>query len=191
MTALDIASPADPDRDLRVAPPSVAPPPPTTHVLRDARAVTVRPLAAGDVERLRRLFGRLSPTTVYLRFFQAIPAPSDKALSHFAGVDHDRREALAAVIAGEIVGVARYDVDPGDPTRAEAAIVVQDDLQHHGLGALLLSQLSQVAKTRHVTTLTGTVLGENRRMLSLAHRLSTATTARLQHGEYELAIPIA
>jgi GNAT superfamily N-acetyltransferase len=153
--------------------------------------ITVRPVEADDVDRLRRLFYRLSPQTVYLRFFQPVKAPSERTLRYLAGVDHVDRQALAAVDdAGEIVAVARYDRSRDDTTKAEMAIVVEDDWQARGLGRMLLRQLGKEAWRNGVTTLTASVLGENRRMLHLAHALAPASHTHVDQGELELEIPL-
>ena len=153
--------------------------------------VEIRPIEADDVDGLRRLFFRLSPRTVYLRFFAPIQRPSEKTLRFLAGVDHDGREALAAVVDGEIIGVARYDRDKDDPTRAEVAVVVQDDWQGHGVGHVLLNELSRTARRHGVVMFTASVLGENRRVLDVTHHLNPATHGHLVQGEWELEIPVA
>ena len=81
--------------------------------LSDGAVLTVRPIEGDDVDRLRRMFYRLSPTTVYRRYFSPIPKPSTKMLHWLANVDHDCREALVALDGDEIVAVARYDGKPG------------------------------------------------------------------------------
>lgn len=158
-------------------------------VLYDGRSVELRPIRPGDVERLRRLFFRLSPATVHLRFFQPVKSPSEAALHHLAEVDHVRRQAIVALHDDEIVGVARYDRSE-DPSRAEVAVVVEDGWQAHGIGRLLLARIVAEAQDHGIETLTASVLGENRRTLSLAHRLVPATRARVDHGEFLLEIPI-
>ena len=45
--------------------------------LRDRRTVCLRPLSQDDGDRLRRLFFRLSPLSVYRRFLSPLPAPSE------------------------------------------------------------------------------------------------------------------
>lgn len=154
------------------------------------RPIGIRPLEADDDETLRSLFSRLSPNTVYLRFFQPIREPSDAILHHFADVDHDRREALGAVVGDQIVGVARYDRDDDDPTRAEIAVLVEDAWQGHRVGTLLLSRLTELATERGITTFTASVLGENNRMLALARRMSPNRRIRLDHGEWDLEMPL-
>jgi len=86
---------------------------------------TVRPIELGDVERLARLFARLSPESVHFRFFSPITRPPRAALLRLADVDHARRDALVALDGDEIVAVARYDAAPG-ATEAELALTVED-----------------------------------------------------------------
>src|SRR5947207_4764615 len=112
----------------------------------DTTAVfTIRPLEAGDREQLRRLFYRPSPTTVYRRFMSPIPRPSEPALDRLLDVDHCNREALAAVVDGDVVAVVRY-VRGSRPEEAEIAIVVEDAWQHRGIGKLLLALLARRAR---------------------------------------------
>jgi GNAT superfamily N-acetyltransferase len=156
----------------------------------DGRSVTLRPIRDDDVDRLRRLFFRLSPETVYLRFFQAVRAPSEKLLHHLAEVDHDRRQAVVAVDGDEIVGVARYDRG-ADAEHAEVAVLVEDAWQGHGLGTVLLRRLGVEALEHGFVSFTATVLGDNRRALVLAHHMSPAAHSHIDHGEWYLDIPLS
>ena len=45
-------------------------------------ALTVRPVQADDAERVRRLFERLSPESIYRRFFTLFPAPPLNVVRH-------------------------------------------------------------------------------------------------------------
>ena len=70
----------------------------------------------------------------------------------------------------QIVGVGRYDrIDDewAPDTRAEFALIVEDRVQHHGIGSVLFWALVDVARARGLTTLVAEVLAENRRMLNL------------------------
>ena len=48
--------------------------------LADGTPVALRPIQPDDAERLRRLFYRLSPETVYWRFFSPIQVPREAVL---------------------------------------------------------------------------------------------------------------
>ncbi len=152
--------------------------------------LTIRPIEVGDVARLRRLFYRLSPWTVYLRFFSPVQRPSETLLHHLVEVDHTDREALAALDGDEIVAVARYDRDPAQPQRAEVAVLVEDAWQGLGLGHRLLRRLAGEALDHGIVTLTATVLGDNQRTMSLARSMVAGTHVRLDHGEWILEMPL-
>jgi RimJ/RimL family protein N-acetyltransferase len=161
----------------------------TESLVIDGVTVTLRPIRDDDVDRLRRLFFRLSPRTVYLRFFQPVKRPAEKMLHHLAEVDHDRRQAIVAEHDDEIIGVVRYDVTTGTGT-AEVAVLVEDAWQGHGLGKRLLRRLALDARDHGVVELTATVLGENQRALRLAHRVAPETRRELDHGEWHLDVPL-
>ena len=95
------------------------------------RSLTVREITIADIERLRRMFNRLSPDSVYRRFFSPIQEPSRTALLWLTSVDHGSRDALVALDGDEIVAVARYDGKP-DRNTAEIAVTVEDAWQRRG-----------------------------------------------------------
>ena len=133
--------------------------------------VATRPVRSDDEDRFRRLWPRLSPDTVYRRFHSPIHGLPRATLQRLVQVDHDLREAVVADIGGEVVGVARYDRSPDDPSTAEFAVLVEDAWQGLGLGRQLLLELTQLAADRGVRTLTATVQADNDRMLGLLRRL--------------------
>src|SRR5712691_1371214 len=89
-------------------------------------------LEPGDGPALRRLFYRLSPQTLYRRFHSPVVRPEQTHPERLLDVDHHDREAVVALVDGEIVGVARYARWKGT-SRADLAVVVADDWQRQGL----------------------------------------------------------
>jgi RimJ/RimL family protein N-acetyltransferase len=159
----------------------------TETVVVEGRVLTVRPIRDDDVDRLRRLFYRLSPETVYRRFFQPVKRPSEKLLHHLAEVDHELRQAIVAELDDEIIAVVRYDRSTATDV-AEVAVLVEDAWQGHGLGRRLLRRLAVDALEHGVADLTATVLGENQRALRLAQHVAPGTHGQLDHGEWLLDI---
>ena len=149
----------------------------------------VRPIACEDVDRLTRLFGRLSPRSVQLRFFSPIPGMSRAQLIRLVDVDHIRREALVALSNDEIVAVARYD-GREVATEAEIAVTVEDTWQRRGIGKRLTRRLSTLAVARGYNTFIADILPDNRAALSLVRNLSTETSVRWSDGAYEALIPL-
>jgi len=124
-------------------------------------ALTVRPVEAGDLERVRRLFGRLSPESVYRRFFTMFPAPPASVLQHLTAVDHADHESLAALDADEIVALVSWDRPAAGAAEAEIAILVEDAWQHRGLGRALVRMLTAEAARHGIAVLNATVLADN------------------------------
>jgi len=148
-----------------------------------AEDVRLRPLTADDKERLVRLYHRASRETLYRRFFAAPPPePPEFILDWLVTVDHTMREAVAAVQGDEIVGVARFDRDLDDPSRAEFAVTVEDALQRRGVGRLLMTELISIARERGVTTLYGLTLPANRALLGLVRSVADAVEATFADG---------
>ena len=153
------------------------------------RSLSVREIEMGDVERLRRMFDRLSADSVYRRFFSPIQQPSRSALLWLATVDHHDRDALVALDGDEIVGVARYDARDGSRT-AEIAVTVEDAWQHQGLGKRLTLRLARRAIDRGFESFEATVLPDNRPALGLLRKLSPNAAVRFDSGNYAASMQL-
>ena len=153
-------------------------------------AVATRPVQPDDDALFRRLWPRLSPDTVYRRFHSPLHGLPAEAVRRLVTVDHDRREAVAAVVGGEVVGVARYDRSAADPTTAEFAILVEDAWQGAGLGRQLLTELVELAAVRGITTLTATVQRDNDRVIGLIRRLLPRSTFTADHEVLDVRSPL-
>jgi GNAT superfamily N-acetyltransferase len=152
--------------------------------------IAVRVIRADDAARLCRLFYRLSPESVYRRFFTLYTAPPAAALRELADLDHDRRGAMVAVVGDEVVGVARYAVLAGETDVAEVAVVVEDAYQGRGLGPRLLACATGLARLHGVRTLTATVLADNRPAIAML-RATYPDAEWVSNGtEYDLRVPL-
>ena len=158
--------------------------------LADGAVLTVRPIEPDDVARLARMFERLSPTTIYRRFFSPLHEASPRMLMFLTNVDHDRREALVALDGDEIVAVARYDGQAG-AVEAEIAVTVEDAWQHRGVGKRLARRLAGVALDHGFERFIATMLPDNREAIGLLHRLSTDASVRFTDGNYSAVAPLS
>jgi GNAT superfamily N-acetyltransferase len=154
-------------------------------------AVATRPVQPDDDVLFRRLWPRLSPETVYRRFHSPIHGLPTETVQRLVTVDHDRREAVAAIVGGEVVGVARYDRSPTDPATAEFAILVEDAWQGMGLGRQLLTELVELAAARGVATLKATVQRDNERVIGLIRRLLPRSVFTPDHEVVEVRSTLA
>ncbi len=152
--------------------------------LPDGAVLRVRPVALADEARLRRMFYRLSPGSIYTWLFVPAPRIPERAalLAALARVDYERQYALVAVAGSEIVGIARYDLDAAD-AEAELAIIVEDAWQARGLGKLLMRRLITEASQHQITAFTARMLGENRRALRLVSSLFASVRWEWNSGE--------
>src|SRR4051794_13632866 len=153
-------------------------------------AVATRPVQDDDLGRFLRMWPRLSMETRYRRFHSPVHRLPMELVQRLVHVDHADREAVVAVIGGEVVGVARYDRSPADPTEAEFAVVVEDDWQNVGLGRQLLDELSRLAARRGVGTLPAPVQADTGRMVWLIRRLLPRARFSVDAGVYTVRGPI-
>jgi GNAT superfamily N-acetyltransferase len=151
--------------------------------------VALARLERSDGELLRRLFYRLSPETIYRRFLSPLARPDQARPDRLLDLDHRDREAVAAVVDGEIVGVARYFRWPGRAD-AEIAVVVADDWQQQGVGTRMLASLAELARAAGIEQFTVTTQADNRAALRLVRRFATGSRLVHSQGIYETTIPL-
>jgi len=153
-------------------------------ILRDGTRVNIRPIRPGDDHALVDAFHRMSPETVYQRFFAALPEMSDAMAWHFSHIDSANRMALVAETAdarAELIGVARYERTE-EPDVVELGLVVLDAWQNRGLGRILIRQVLEAAVRNGITRFRAEILSENRRMLHLLATEAHILQSRTQSG---------
>jgi RimJ/RimL family protein N-acetyltransferase len=151
--------------------------------------VSLAQLERSDGEALRRLFFRLSPETIYRRFHSPIVRPEQARPERLLDIDHHDREAVVAVVDGEIVGVARYSRWPGTD-RADIAVVVADDWQRQGLATRMLSGLAELALSAGIESFTASVQGDNQQALKLLRRFRPLEQPTISQGLCEMTLPV-
>jgi len=164
-------------------------------IIVDRKELVVRPIRVSDVERLARMFGRLSPESIRYRFFSPLPRLSAPALRRLAEVDGRHRDALVALDGDEIVAVARYSEIPESTSttreEAEIAVTVEDAWQRRGLGRRLARRLAVRARGRGYKTFIARMLADNRAALGLVRDLVPDASVVFAGGDYEARLPLA
>jgi len=163
-----------------------------TIALRDGTTIPYRPIRPSDREALQRFHGRHSDASTYLRFFAVQRALGDAQARYFTELDGANRFALVALDPAdprEIIGVARFDREPGTD-RAEYAVIVADVWQGHGLGLQLTRRLIAAATRRGVTAFCAFVLPQNRRMLHLLRDLGLPETVFHEDGVERIEVDL-
>ncbi|MFC5750215.1 GNAT family N-acetyltransferase [Actinomadura rugatobispora] len=159
-------------------------------VLTDGGTAHLRPIRSGDADLLRAFYARLSPESIYYRFFSPRPKLSDREIEHFVNVDHDRRVALIATIGGSMVAVVRYDRLSDRPGTAEVAFLVEDAHQGRGLGAVLLEHIAAAARECGVDRFVASVLPDNRRMTRVFREVGYRAEQRFEDGVIEMRLDL-
>jgi acetyltransferase len=147
--------------------------------MKDATAVTIRPIRPEDEPVLVRFHETLSERTVYLRYFHLMnleQRTQHERLTRICFIDYDREMALVAerrnpqTGESEILGVGRMMKVQGT-TEAEVAVVISDKWQGRGLGKELLARLLTVGADENLTKLTADILPDNREVMRICEKL--------------------
>ena len=143
--------------------------------IENGPVLRLRPIRPEDEPALIRLFDRLSPETVRMRFFTAMKQMSHALAAQLSQIDYDRQMAFVLAEPGpagpsDIHGVVRLAADP-DGEQAEYAIVVEDSMAGQGIGRLLMHRLIAYAGKRGLKQIFGEVLAENATMLDFCRHL--------------------
>ena len=159
-------------------------------------SVVIRPIRPADRALLTDGLARLSPESTRRRFLAPKPRFSARELTYLTEVDGRDHVALVAVYADDptrLAAVGRFVRSLDDPTSAEAAIVVADELQGQGLGRRMGHALADAARSRGIERFTATLLSDNvaaqRLFASISRRLETTSAGGIRElvAELELA----
>ncbi len=121
--------------------------------------LVVRPYCLDDATAVRAI--RLSPKSLYERFFTGTPRLPAFYVRALDRVDHVDREVLIAVRGTEVIGVAEYVRDRDLRVRADLAVMVADAWQRQGVARALVTALADLAWPRGINELRADVLSGN------------------------------
>ncbi len=159
-------------------------------VLSDGATVLIRPIQPDDRAALAGFHERLSPESVYLRYFSPHPHLSDAELEFLTSVDYRWRMALVAILGEDIIGVARYEGKEGTAS-AEVAFLVENKHHGRGIGTVLLEWLAVAAREAGITEFYATTLWENQAMQAVFREAGFSTTSVVGGGEVRVRFPVA
>ena len=142
--------------------------------LVDGRRVTVRPIGPADAALETAFVDGLSMQSRYERFMVTLRELPASKLRYLTDVDQRHHVALVATVDRDgrqsMVGAARYAVlDDGE--RCEFAVALDDDWRQSGLAGVLMHALTDVARSRGLKVMEGSVLATNSAMLKFARQL--------------------
>jgi len=135
-------------------------------LLTDGTAVCVRPIQQSDVGLLRSFHARLSPESIYRRYFGAHPILTHEEALHDVEIDYRDRMAFVVVVSEQLIGFASYESVPSTSV-AEIAFLVADEVQHHGVATLLFESLAAYARSVGIARFVAEVQRDNANMLEV------------------------
>lgn len=140
---------------------------------RQSRRLLVRPVRPTDEEALHDFFYRQSDESLYQRFFAYTRSVPRGTIQQICNVDYDTSLSLVACMGSypqRIVGLTRYLKEDATGL-AEVDFLVDDSLQHSGIGSLLRDRLIEIAREKGIRGFTADVLTTNGPMIQLMERI--------------------
>jgi RimJ/RimL family protein N-acetyltransferase/acyl CoA:acetate/3-ketoacid CoA transferase beta subunit len=149
----------------------------------------LRPIKFTDEPLLKDFLYSLSEESMYRRFISKRTDIPHEQLQQYVVIDYTKEMAILGIMEHEeyeeIVGVGRYYVDETIHT-AEVAFAVRDDYQRKGIGTMLLSYITYLAKRQGLLGFTAEVLANNQPMLHTFEKAGFTIEKRMIAGVFEL-----
>jgi acyl-CoA hydrolase/GNAT superfamily N-acetyltransferase len=151
--------------------------------------VLLRPVKISDEPLLKDFFYSLSDDSMYRRFMSHRKDMPHERLQEFTPIDYTKQMVILAMLQLEekeiVVGLGQYGIAESTHT-AEVAFVVRDEYQNMGIGQVLLTYLTLLARRAGLLGFTAEVLADNIAMLQLFESMGFDTQKRHEAGVYEL-----
>jgi acetyl coenzyme A synthetase (ADP forming)-like protein len=150
-------------------------------VLKSGSTLRLRPVRPEDAAELLAFYRRLSPDSLYFRFFSA-PQLDVKKAESVCDVDYENTFGLVGETGGRIVAIGHFFRNSAHPERAEAAFAVEDALHGQGIGTRMLERLAEIGRARGIQTFEADVLSQNRKMIGVFRSAGFELTQRFEGG---------
>ena len=164
--------------------------------------VLFRPIRPEDEPSMAEFHKKLSPQSVYFRFFHAVSLDqraSHERLSRICFADYDRQitliiekekeEEVSKKIQNEIIGAIRI-IKVHGTKQAEFGMTIVDGYQGEGLGYELLKRAIEVCRSEGIELLTADILSENRAMRRICEKLGFVMEYNADEGTVQASLYI-
>lgn len=146
----------------------------THRITKAGLEILLRPVKMSDEPLMKEFFYSLSDESMYLRFASARKDMPHRRLQEFVALDYSRAMVILALIVKDeretVIGLGQYAVDE-TTHMAEFAFVVKDEFQNKGVGAVLNSYLTYLAKKQGLLGFTAEVFADNAPTLHLLDKI--------------------
>lgn len=141
---------------------------------RTGLSIFLRPVRISDEPLLKEFFYSLSDKSLYRRFASARKDMPHSRIQEFVTVDLSRDVVILGLVFRDgrehLIGFAQYSRNERDRL-AELAVVVRDDYQRQGVGTLLHSYMTDLARKSGIAGFTAEVLEDNLPALRLIEKM--------------------
>jgi acyl-CoA hydrolase/GNAT superfamily N-acetyltransferase len=157
--------------------------------LRSGARVLVRPVRPSDEEPLQRLFYELSDESRYQRFLAHKSVHPHEEMQKLVDADYGASMALVVVNpeTGELIAMARYDLEPASGL-GDIAFVVRDDWQRQGIGSCLMRRMIELGRAKGVAGFSADVLPGNLGMMLVFQQSGLCVQSRFDGTVYHLVM---
>ena len=160
-------------------------------VLPGGEHLTIRPACDTDAARVKSFLESLSDDSRWLRYHSPAPIIRSWMVDAVAQADHDSREALLAIVDGEIVGLAEWGrMHAGDPS-ADVGVVVDERHRRRGIARELMRHLAASGRAHGVERFTASVLSVNRPTIAMVQDVAPVRTITFDGPTVAVEIPLS
>lgn len=160
-----------------------------TLVLRDGRAVQVRPVLPSDAGELAAAIAQADPETLHSRFLGGRPPRTEEEVRHLVELDYVGRFAVAAFDENDHgVGIARYERDGLDV--AEVAVAIDPSWRQVGLATRLLELLGARAQECGIDRFRVSFFADNVDVLDLVAAAQLPQARREGEGVVDVVVSL-
>jgi ribosomal protein S18 acetylase RimI-like enzyme len=160
-------------------------------VLPGGEHLVIRPACDNDAERVQTFLESLSDDSRWLRYHSPAPIIRSWMVDAVARADHDKREALLALVDGEIVGLGEWGrVHPDDPS-ADVGVVVNERYRRRGIARELMRHLAASGRAHGIDTFTASVLSVNRPTIAMVQDVAPRRTITFDGPTVAVEIPLS
>jgi acyl-CoA synthetase (NDP forming)/GNAT superfamily N-acetyltransferase len=157
-------------------------------LLADGTTILIRSARPDDFDAVRELHEKMSPDSLYLRFFSPSPRAAEPEARRICREPGPGHTELLAFLDGRLIGSGSYEV--GGPETAEVAFTVADDMHNRGVGMLLLEHLISRARNQGLRAFTAATLSENSAMLRVFADAGLQAQRTLADGVFDMTFPL-
>ena len=159
-------------------------------VCSDGGVVHIRPVRPEDAPDVEAFHERLSPESVYFRFFATMPRLRPRLLERFTHPRYPASVVLLALLGERVIGLAMFQTPKERSDQAEVAFAVEDAHHGRGIGTLLLEHLTAIARAAGIRRFTAETLPHNANMLRVFRDSGLDAERTREGGLVHLSFPL-